>query len=93
MPLGKCIIIHSANDYLSTAVTPDIVLTNTTRCSLRLELKHPAETDRVFTFKIRYVWEYFENGGAVHTACWIRKEGPGKKQKVRATFMVGSRLR
>ena len=48
VPLGKCVIIHSANDYLSTIVTPDIILTNTTRCSLGLELKHPAETDRVF---------------------------------------------
>ena len=48
VPLGKCIIIHSANDYLATDVTPDIVLTDTTQCSLVLELKHTAETDRVF---------------------------------------------
>ena len=62
VPLGKCIIIHSANDYLATDVTPDMVLTDAGQCSLKLLLKHTSETDRVFTFKTRYVEEFVSSG-------------------------------
>ena len=87
LPLGKCIIIHSANDYLATDVAPDIILTDATQCSLRLLLKHTAETDRVFIFNTKNVWEsvssteYLENDGAVHTPCWIGNEGSGRNRR------------
>ena len=88
VPLGKCIIIHSANDYLATDVTPDIILTDATQCSLRLLLKHTAETDRVFIFKTKICLgicvvrtEHLENDDAFQAPCWTGNEGSGRNRR------------
>ena len=87
VPLGKCIIIHSANDYLSTVVTPDMVLTGATQCHLQLLLKHTPETDRVFTFNTKKVLEsvssreYLENYDTVQMPCWTGNKGPGRSRR------------
>ena len=87
VPLGKCVIIHYATDYLTTDVTPDMVLKETIDCSLRLLLRHTSETNRVFTFNTRHLQEsvsykeYFENDDELQTPCWTGNAGSRRRSQ------------